>query len=222
MKFRLSGEYGELSEIRNNIPHHGLDFSMPINTVIRSIKDGYVERILHNDKIGNGLVIKDQDGYSYIYGHLNKIEVEGPGQHVFAGQEIALSGSTGNSSGPHLHFGELDPQGHWVDPTPIAEQVSNMQGGEFHFGQFLLDKYNAFADKIIGSEVTQVLKPAQHSLQDMLISLGHALTDLMPEIGVAITIAAGISIMFTGNIPKYITRWGFGMMGVISWLIFAK
>jgi hypothetical protein len=44
----------------------------------------------------------------------------------------------------------------------------------------------------------------------------------MPEIGAFITIAAGLAIMFTGNAPKYLVRWGFGMMGVISWLILGK
>lgn len=222
MKFRISSGYGELSEVRNNIPHNGIDIPMPENTVLRSVTDGYVERILHNNSIGNGLVIKDQEGRSFIYGHLNKIEVQGPGERIAKGQEIALSGNTGNSTGPHLHFAEKDPSGHFVDPTHLGPDVAAMSGDGFNLGQFLLDKYNHFADKVISAEMSTVVQPAQHTLQDWLISLGHTLTDLMPEIGTGITIAAGIAIMFTGNFPKYFVRWGFAMMGVISWIILGK
>jgi hypothetical protein len=83
-----------------------------------------------------------------------------------------------------------------------------------------------FRDKVIGAEMNAVGLPTketfQETLQVWLTSLGHTLTDLMPEIGTAITIAAGIAIMFTGNFPKYFTRWGFAMMGVISWIILGK
>lgn len=222
MKFIISGKYGELSEFRNNIPHTGIDIPMPENTVLRSVTNGYVEKILHNKSIGNGLVIKDQEGRSFIYGHLNKIEVQGPGERIARGQEIALSGNTGNSTGPHLHFAEKDPSGHFVDPTHLGPDVAAMSGDGFHLGQFLLDKYNAFADKVIGAEMDAVVHPAQGMLRDGLIWLGETLTDLMPEIGTAITIAAGVAIMFTGNFPKYIVRWGFAMIGVISWIILAK
>jgi hypothetical protein len=115
-----------------------------------------------------------------------------------------------------------DAAGQWIDPTPVAEKVSNMSGNGFHLGHFLLDKYNHFADKVIGAEMSTIVKPTGQSLQEALTWLGHSLTDLMPEIGTALTIAAGIAIMFTGNFPKYITRWGFAMMGVISWIILAK
>jgi murein DD-endopeptidase MepM/ murein hydrolase activator NlpD len=224
MKFRLSGEYGELSEVRNNIPHHGLDFAMPQGTELRSVMDGVVEQVVDygNQNIGKGVLIHNNDNTISIYGHMSQIKVK-VGEHLHTGDPIGFSGSTGNSTAGHLHYGMKDAAtGQWIDPTPIAEKVSNMQGSDFHFGQFLLDKYNQFADKVIGAEMNTVVHPAQDMLRDGLIWLGHTLTDLMPEIGAAITIAAGIAIMFTGNFPKYITRWGFGILGVISWLILAK
>ncbi|MEH7440486.1 M23 family metallopeptidase [Neobacillus drentensis] len=226
MKFRLSSEYGSLSEVRNNVPHNGIDFAMPQGTELRSLMDGVVEQVVDfgNKNVGKGVFVRNEDGTLSIYGHMSKIKVK-VGEHLHPGETIGFSGNTGHSTGPHLHYGMKDASGHWMDPTPVAEQVSNMSGNNFHFsdiGSVLLDKYNKFADKVIGAEMNMVVKPAQNTLQDWLTWLGHTLTDLMPEIGAGITIAAGIAIMFSGNFPKYFVRWGFAMMGVISWIILGK
>jgi murein DD-endopeptidase MepM/ murein hydrolase activator NlpD len=226
VKFRLSSEYGELSEVRNMVPHHGIDLAMPTGTELRSVMDGVVEKVVDygGNNLGKGVFIRNDDGTLSIYGHMSKIQVKA-GEHLTAGESIGFSGNTGHSTAAHLHYGMKDAAGQWLDPSPAAEKVSNMQGSGFHFGDIgnvLLDKYNKFADKVIGAEMDMVVHPAQHTLQDWLTWLGHTLTDLMPEIGTAITIAAGIAIMFTGNFPKYITRWGFAMMGVISWILLGK
>jgi murein DD-endopeptidase MepM/ murein hydrolase activator NlpD len=226
VKFRLSSEYGELSEVRNMVPHHGIDLAMAEGTDLHTVMNGVVEKVVDygSDNLGKGVFIRNEDGTLSIYGHMSSIKVKA-GEHLHSGDSIGLSGNTGHSTAAHLHYGMKDAAGHWVDPTPVAEHVSNMQGSGFYIGDVghaILDKYNHFADKVIGAEMDMVVKPAQHTLQDLLIYLGHTLTDLMPEIGTAITIAAGIAIMFTGNFPKYITRWGFAMMGVISWILLAK
>jgi murein DD-endopeptidase MepM/ murein hydrolase activator NlpD len=223
MKFRISSEFGELSEVRNMHPHNGIDFAMPQGTELRSLMDGVVEKVVDygNQNVGKGVFVRNEDGTLSIYGHMSKIKVK-MGEHLHSGESIGYSGNTGHSTAAHLHYGMQNANGQWIDPSPVADQVSNMSGDGFHFGQFLLDKYNHFADKVIGAEMNMVVKPAQHTLQDWLIWLGHNLTDLMPEIGTAITILAGVAIMFTGKFPKYITRWGFAMMGVISWIILAK
>ncbi|MDP4087128.1 MAG: M23 family metallopeptidase [Bacillota bacterium] len=224
MKFQLTGKYGELAEIRNNVPHHGIDLAMPQGTDLHSVMSGTVEQIVDygTKNLGKGVFVRNDDGTLSIYGHLSQIKVK-MHEHLYAGETIGLSGNTGNSTGPHLHYGMKDVAGHWVDPTPIAEKVSNMQGDWWHHpGQFLLDKWNQLGDKVIGKENEIMFHPLLDMLRDGLIWLGHTLTDLMPEIGCAITIAAGIAIMFTGNFPKYVTRWGFGMMGVISWIILGK
>jgi murein DD-endopeptidase MepM/ murein hydrolase activator NlpD len=230
MKFRLSSEYGELSEIRNMVPHHGIDLAMAEGTQLRSVMGGVVEKVVDygSDNLGKGVFIRNEDGTLSIYGHMSSIKVK-VGEHLHSGDSLGLSGNTGHSTAAHLHYGMKDAAGHWVDPTPVAEQVSNMQGSGFHFsdvGHYLLDKYNAFSGKVIGAEMNAVGLPTketfQETLQVWLTSLGHTLTDLMPEIGTGITIAAGIAIMFTGNFPKYFTRWGFAMLGVISWIILGK
>lgn len=221
MKFHLSSEYGGLSEIRNMVPLHEMDLAMGEGTQFRTAMDGVVEKVvdLGNNNLGKGILIHNDDGTLSVYSHLSKITVK-MGEHLKAGEAIGLSVNTENSSGTQLHSGQ------WINPSLAAEKLSYMGGSVFNFssdiGNVLLDKYNKFADKVIGAEMNMVVKPAQQSLQDGLIWLGHTLTDLMPEIGTAITIASGIAIMFTGNFPKYITRWGFAMMGVISWILLAK
>jgi murein DD-endopeptidase MepM/ murein hydrolase activator NlpD len=210
MKFRLSSEFGELAEVRNNEPHHGIDFAMPEGTTLRSVADGVVERVLNEGELGKGVFVRHDDGTLSIYGHLKEIAVK-QGEHVNAGETLGLSGNTGLSTGPHLHFAMKDGSGEWVDPTPIAEQVSNAQGSE----NWLLEKYNGIADWVIGKEMDFVVNPFVGLIRDGI----NALTDIMPEIGALITIACAVCIMLTGNFAKYFTRWMFGMVGVIAWLL---
>jgi murein DD-endopeptidase MepM/ murein hydrolase activator NlpD len=223
MKFRLSGEYMELSEVRNNIPHKGIDLAMPEGTELHSIMDGVVEKVVDfgPKNLGKGVFVRNEDGTLSIYGHMSDVKVL-EGEKLHSGEFIGFSGNTGNSTGAHLHYGMKDTNGDWMDPSHLAEKVSNMQGDRESFGQFLMDKYNAFADKVIGAEMDMAVKPVGETIWEWLTWLGHTLTDIMPEIGACLTVAAGIAIMFTGNFPKYITRWGFAMMGVVSWIILGK
>lgn len=128
MKFRLSAEYGELSPVRNWQPHTGVDLAMPEGTPLRAINDGIVDRVFDGSgAIGHGLSIKLEDGSRAIYGHMNEVKTQ-VGEHVNAGEIIGLSGNTGNSTGPHLHFGMKDASGEFVDPTPLAEKLAQMSG----------------------------------------------------------------------------------------------
>jgi murein DD-endopeptidase MepM/ murein hydrolase activator NlpD len=69
---------------------------------------------------GRFVVIEHADGYSTLYGHASMTLVT-PGQEVRERQVIALSGSTGRSTGPHLHF-EVLIDGEPVDPLTVVEQ----------------------------------------------------------------------------------------------------
>jgi murein DD-endopeptidase MepM/ murein hydrolase activator NlpD len=90
--------------------HNGLDFGCPKFTPILAAHAGRVLFVGDQGKAGFGrfvrLTYQFSPGYSYetIYAHLEMIRVS-VGDIVVAGQEIALSGDTGNSTGPHLHFG---------------------------------------------------------------------------------------------------------------------
>lgn len=82
--------------------HDGIDISMPKNTHVLATDTGKVILAGKGD-FGNTVIVKHSWGKSY-YGHLSSIEVN-EGDEVSRGQEIALSGNSGISTGPHLHFG---------------------------------------------------------------------------------------------------------------------
>ncbi|NSC24309.1 M23 family metallopeptidase [Streptomyces albus subsp. chlorinus] len=99
--------------------HTGIDFHAGMNTPVRSVAAGEVVEAGNGGAYGNNIVIKHKDGTYTQYGHLNSIGVS-VGQTVKAGQQIGLSGSTGNSSGPHLHFEARTGPEYGSDMDPIA------------------------------------------------------------------------------------------------------
>lgn len=97
--------------------HYGLDFGGSYNTPIPAVTEGTV--IFAGWNYGNEIRIQSTDGYVYLYGHLNSIEVQ-VGQTVSMGQQIGLMGSTGYSTGPHLHL-EVWNNGVPFDPYPMLQ-----------------------------------------------------------------------------------------------------
>ncbi|MEE1817631.1 M23 family metallopeptidase [Streptomyces sp. NPDC004288] len=88
--------------------HSGQDFAVPVGTPVKAAATGTVVKAGPNGggdgpAYGNAIVVRHANGTYSQYAHLSKIQVH-IGQKVGAGQKIALSGNTGNSSGPHLHF----------------------------------------------------------------------------------------------------------------------
>ena len=99
--------------------HSGIDLAAPLDTPVYAATAGLVT--MHRERGGYGLyiiVVRDPQ-LSTLYGHLDWPLVQ-PGDVVAAGQAIALMGSTGNSTGPHLHF-EVRIAGVPVDPLPLLE-----------------------------------------------------------------------------------------------------
>jgi murein DD-endopeptidase MepM/ murein hydrolase activator NlpD len=88
--------------------HSGQDFAVPVGTPVKAAFNGVVVKAGPNGggdgpAYGNAIVIKHTNGKYSQYAHLSKVNVS-VGKSVKAGQTIARSGNTGNSSGPHLHF----------------------------------------------------------------------------------------------------------------------
>lgn len=103
--------------------HTGQDFAVPLGTPVRAVGAGRVVRVSCGGAFGVQLVLRHPDGYCTQYAHLSAVAV-GRGETVGAGQVIARSGSTGNSSGPHLHFEvrRAPGTGSAVDPLPWLEK----------------------------------------------------------------------------------------------------
>ncbi|MBC7100009.1 M23 family metallopeptidase, partial [Candidatus Bipolaricaulota bacterium] len=97
--------------------HTGIDIAVPEGTPVRAAAGGTVTFSGWQEGFGLLVVIDHENGYETYYGHLSRLLVA-PGQSVSAGETIALSGNTGLSTGPHLHF-EVRYLGTPVDPRPL-------------------------------------------------------------------------------------------------------
>ena len=100
--------------------HLGTDFAAPTGTPARTVGDGVVSFAGVQGGYGNVVIIKHRNNHETLYAHLSKINVR-VGQSIGQGQTIGLVGSTGWSTGPHLHF-EFRVNGVHQDPMTIARQ----------------------------------------------------------------------------------------------------
>ncbi|MCX5380205.1 transglycosylase family protein [Streptomyces sp. NBC_00091] len=98
--------------------HTGVDFPVPTGTSVKAVGAGTVESAGWAGAYGYQVVIKHTDGRYSQYAHLSALGVKA-GQQVSGGQRIGRSGSTGNSSGPHLHFEMRSGPGYGSDIDPL-------------------------------------------------------------------------------------------------------
>ncbi|HEX9730336.1 MAG TPA: M23 family metallopeptidase [Gemmatimonadales bacterium] len=111
---------GQISPGTRDETHSGVDIAVPMGTAIRASGGGIVVETGEDPEYGVFVRLDHPDDYHTIYGHASRLLVE-VGDTVSAGQVIALSGSTGRSTGPHLHF-EIRRGGQSVDPRSIVKE----------------------------------------------------------------------------------------------------
>ncbi|NOU96503.1 peptidoglycan DD-metalloendopeptidase family protein [Paenibacillus sp. LMG 31456] len=99
--------------------HSGYDISAPLNSKVKVTADGVVQSTGSDSLHGNNIVVSHSDGLRTWYMHLNKINVD-KGEKVEKGQVIGLVGSTGRSTGNHLHY-EVLKNGVSIDPKPYLK-----------------------------------------------------------------------------------------------------
>ncbi|EDY46362.2 M23 family metallopeptidase [Streptomyces sp. SPB074] len=99
--------------------HTGADFPVNTGTPVKSVAAGTVVTAGWGGAYGNQIVIKHADGHYSQYAHLSVFKVSA-GQSVGEGQQIALSGATGNVTGPHLHFEVRTGPAYGSDVNPIT------------------------------------------------------------------------------------------------------
>ena len=116
----ISSTFGWRNPTSSNVPknHTGLDLAAPIGTIIKSATDGVVTMVSSYGDYGKHYRIQIDD-VTIIYAHCSKLYLN-EGDYVTQGQEIAEVGSTGNSTGPHLHF-EIRREDRLVDPQLILD-----------------------------------------------------------------------------------------------------
>ncbi|MGW0737409.1 peptidoglycan DD-metalloendopeptidase family protein [Streptomyces sp. NPDC002851] len=121
--YQLSAGFGGSGEHWAN-RHTGQDFAVDIGTPVRAVGEGRVEQVKCGAGFGMEVLIKHSDGYYTQYAHLASVTVD-QGERVRTGQWLGQAGSTGNSTGPHLHFeARVTPHlGSAVDPVAwLAER----------------------------------------------------------------------------------------------------
>jgi murein DD-endopeptidase MepM/ murein hydrolase activator NlpD len=105
--------------------HAGVDIPGPVGTPIYATADGVVDRAERSGGYGNLVEVNHGKGIQTRYGHLSKILVA-PMTRVKRGQLIALMGSTGRSTGSHLHY-EVRIDGHAVNPVPFLQTADYLR-----------------------------------------------------------------------------------------------
>lgn len=111
---RLTAGFGETGLWAST--HTGLDFAAPEGTPLVAVGPGTVESAAYDGAYGNLVVLRLDDGTVLWYAHLSSFTVS-PGERVEAGQQLGALGSTGNSTGPHLHLEVHPPGSGAVDPA---------------------------------------------------------------------------------------------------------
>ncbi len=117
--FRVSSKFGYRTHPVKKVKkfHYGIDLACPKGTKIYAITDGKVSRSNFANGYGNYIIINHGNGITTAYGHLNARDVEN-GDYVKKGDIIGYVGSTGRSTGPHLHF-EVIKDSKKVNPADI-------------------------------------------------------------------------------------------------------
>jgi murein DD-endopeptidase MepM/ murein hydrolase activator NlpD len=99
--------------------HTGVDFLVGTGTPVHSIAAGTVVSAGFDGAYGNNVVVKHADGKYTLYAHFSQLSVSA-GQSVTSGQQVGLSGATGNVTGPHLHFEVRTTASYGSDIDPVA------------------------------------------------------------------------------------------------------
>jgi murein DD-endopeptidase MepM/ murein hydrolase activator NlpD len=108
--------------------HRGIDIATAIGTPVVAPDDLRITFAGQKSGYGNYIEGVDGSGRQFGFGHLSQIGVA-PGQTVSGGSTIGLSGNTGRSTGPHLHFQVKDANGNWLNPSDIMKNgISTLTG----------------------------------------------------------------------------------------------
>lgn len=116
--YRITSHFGE---DRASGAHKGIDLAVSKGSVVVAAADGKVVRLGFDTRGGNFIVISHGNGYESKYMHLSTIGVS-KGQSVGSGRYIGLSGNTGRSTGPHLHF-EIWKGSNAIDPASLIPEL---------------------------------------------------------------------------------------------------
>lgn len=183
---RITSRYGP----RRGRAHQGIDIALKVGDPIYATFDGKVRFAKAAGNYGNLIVIRHNNGLETYYAHLSQIDVE-LGDWVVAGQQIGLGGSTGRSTGPHLHF-EVRYKGQSFDP----ERIVDFSNGNLRRDELLLKRrhfsiYSKFEqdfdDEVEVARQEEAERKAAAAVQYHTIRSGDTLGALARKYGTSVT-----------------------------------
>lgn len=120
-KWRLTSRFGYRPDPFTGIKQHhtGIDMACPTGTPIKAAKSGKVSFTGYSNVYGKYVIVTHADGYQTLYGHMSRITTK-KGQVVDQGSQLGLVGSTGYSTGPHLHL-SVYKNGKLIDPLSVLK-----------------------------------------------------------------------------------------------------
>lgn len=177
---RITADFGAIDSVHKT-PHTGVDVGIPVGTPLYAPEGGIVSRVVDygDASLGKGVFVRTRDGHQYILGHLSEVKVH-EGERVHAGDLLALSGNTGNSKGPHIHFGLLNKAGAFVDPSaaPVADN-----GHLGILGKVLEKSWNNAHDS--------VREHTRSVAYDTVVGLFEGFGDLLVDLSYSIALIGG-------------------------------
>jgi len=147
----LAGKVYSKFGYRRGRRHQGTDVPLAVGTPVKAAFDGRVRLSKRSSSFGNLVIIRHENGLETYYAHLSERKVES-GDWVRAGDVIGLGGSTGRSSGPHLHF-EVRYKGFAFDPERIIDfESGTLRSTVFVLRRSFLDPSSRYVAQSIDEE----------------------------------------------------------------------
>ena len=184
--------------------HKGIDLAIKSNDTIYAAFDGKVRLTAYERKgYGNYIIIRHPNDLETVYGHLNKALVK-PDQVVKAGDPIGLGGSTGRSTGPHLHF-ETRYMGYAINPNAIFDFENHTTHTDtYTFTKTTYTKARNFAPAktLTKAEKNNPYKAGDEEQDTYTVKKGDTLSSIAKSYGLSATTLRKINDMSTGDVIK--------------------